>query len=122
MYLGITDAELEEIIDAQDRVELTSEQYDALLFEKKKAREAGLAEGTKKAKEAIKDALKNGTTPPPSAALTSPKKGNTPMYVGIGVAALIALLYMRSQEKGGSKSKVSYSFMGGKKKKKKKSA
>ena len=55
MYLGITDMELEEIIDAQDRVELTSEQYDASLLSQKRAREAGLAEGTKKAKEAMKN-------------------------------------------------------------------
>jgi len=119
MYLGITDMELEEIIDAQDRVELTSEQYDASLLSQKRAREAGLAEGTKKAKEAMKNALKNGITPPSDPPLLSPKSDNTTMYVGIGVAALITLLYLRSQEKGGKNSKVSYSFMGGKKKKKK---
>jgi len=119
MYLGQTDAELEEILDAQGRVELSSEQYDAMLYERRKAREAGLAEGSKQEREAMKNALKNGATaapvPPP---LVTVKKDSTPMYVGWGVAALIALLYIRSQEKGGSKSKVSYSFMGGKKKKK----
>ncbi|RLC33084.1 hypothetical protein DRH13_00120 [Candidatus Woesebacteria bacterium] len=105
-YLGTTDEELAEMIDSKDRVELTPEQYDAVLYDKMQTQ----ATADRK-KAAAMDLMRNmpGSKLPDSvrAAMNkkpdiSAKKDHTGLLVGIGLALAAALFFMR-RKKGPSK-------------------
>lgn len=106
-YLGTTDEELAEMIDSKERVELTPEQYDAVLYDKMQTQQTA-----DRKKAAAMDLMRNmpGAKTPPHLTNKKPvvnaKKDHTGLLVGIGLALVAALIFMRRKKKGPSK--VSY--------------
>jgi LPXTG-motif cell wall-anchored protein len=105
-YFGATDVELSELLDVKEKVELTPEQFDAVLYDKLQTEKAAARK-----KAAAEELMRNmpGSRLPPSvrAAMDKKpalggKKDNTGLLVGVGVALVALLFYMRRKKKGPS--------------------
>ena len=101
---GPTDAELADLVDSKEKVELTPEQYDAVLYSKMQTQQTA-----DRKKASAKDLMRNmpGANPLPHLKNKKPvlnaKKDHTGLLVGIGLALVAALIYMRRTKKGPSK-------------------
>ena len=102
-YFGATDVELSELIDAKEKVELSPEQFDAVLYDKLQTQRAAARK-----KASAEDLMRNmpGAKGPPHLQNKKPalsgKKDNTGLLVGVGLALAALLFYMRRKKKGPS--------------------
>lgn len=101
-----SDDELMAMIDVQERVELSPEQFDAVLYDKMESQK-----NAERKKASAMDLMKNmpGARLPPavSAAMnkkpvSSEKKDYTGLLIGAGLALVAVLFFMRRKKKGPS--------------------